>query len=167
MYTIRAASVPSQSWTFSVPPTQTSIEYDNYVEYYPLSSITESGPIEFDVSSSGQNYLDFSNTQLLVKVKLSRGNGVDITDTDHVGAVNLFLHSLFQQVNFSLNDVQVSQSSRTYAYRAYIESLLSYGPQAKTLNLLLHYFTMTLPATWIVLTRLTLMKRRGTLDCKR
>ena len=32
---------------FSVPPTQTSIEYGNYVEYHPLSSITDSGPIEF------------------------------------------------------------------------------------------------------------------------
>ena len=30
---------------FSVPPTQTSGEYGNYVEYHTLSSITESGPI--------------------------------------------------------------------------------------------------------------------------
>ena len=82
---------------FSVPPTQTSIEYGNYAEYHQLSSITDLGPIEFDVSSSGQNYLDFSNTQLLVKVKLTRGSGVDIADTDHVGRVNLFLHSLFNK----------------------------------------------------------------------
>ena len=110
---------------FSVSPTQTSIEYGNYVEYHPLSSITDSGPIEFDVSFSGQNYLVFSSTQLLVKVKLIRGNGVDITDADHLGGVNLFLHSLFQQLDVSINGVQVSQSSGTYAYRAYIESLLS------------------------------------------
>ena len=86
---------------FSVPPTQTSIEYGNYVEYHPLSSITDSGPIEFDVSSSGPNYLDFANTQLLVKAKITGGNGDDITDADHVGGVNLFLHSLFQQVDVS------------------------------------------------------------------
>ena len=47
----------------------------------------------------------------------------------------MFLHSLFQQVDVSLNDVQVSQSAGTYAYRVYIESLLSYGPQAKTSQL--------------------------------
>ena len=93
----------------SVPPTQTSIEYGKYVEYHPLSSITDSGPIEFDVSSSGQNYfLDFANTQLLVKAKITRGNGDDITDADHVGGVNLFLHSLLQQVDVSLNDVSQS-----------------------------------------------------------
>ena len=117
----------------SVPPTQTSIEYGNYVEYHPLSSIIDSGPVQFSVSSSGENYLNFANTQLLVKDKITRGNGDDITDTDHVGGVNLFLHSLFQQVDISLNDVQVSQSVGTYAYRAYIESLLSYGFQAKNL----------------------------------
>ena len=60
---------------FSVPPTQTSIEYGNYIEYHPLSSITDSEPIEFDVSSSAQNYLDFANTQLLVKAKITRGSG--------------------------------------------------------------------------------------------
>ena len=79
--------------------------------------------------------MHFSNTQLLVKVKLTRGNGVDITDADHVGGVNLFLHNLFQQVDVPLNDVKVSQSSETYAYRAYIESFLSYGPQAKNSQL--------------------------------
>ena len=63
---------------FSVPPTQTSIEYGNYVEYHPLSSITDSGPIEFDVSSSAKNYLDFANTQLLVKTKITRDNGDDM-----------------------------------------------------------------------------------------
>ena len=113
----------------AVPPTQTSIEYGNYVEYHPLSTITDSSPIEFHASSSGQNYLDFENAQLLVKAKITRGNGADITDADDVGGVNLFLHNLFQQVDVLLKDVQVSQSARTYAYRAYIESLISYGPQ--------------------------------------
>ena len=47
----------------------------------------------------------------------------------------MFLHSQFQQVDVSLKDAQVSQSAGTYAYRAYIESLLSYGPQAKTSQL--------------------------------
>ena len=116
---------------FSVPPTQTSIEYGNYVYYHPLSSITDSGSIEFDVSSSGKNYLDFANANILVKAKITRGNGNDNTDANHAGGVNLFLQSLFQQVDVSLNEVQVSQSAGTYAYRAYIESLLSYGPQAK------------------------------------
>ena len=117
--------------------------YGKYVEYHPLSSITDSGPIEFDVSSSGQNSLNFTNTQLLDKANITRGNKDDITDADHVGGVNLFLHSLFQQVDVSLNDVQVSYSAGTNPYRAYIESLLSYGPQAKTSQLTALYYKDT------------------------
>ena len=64
---------------FSLPPTQTSIEYGNYIEYHLLSSITDSGPIEFDVSSSGHNYLDFANTQLLAKLRLLEVTGTTLS----------------------------------------------------------------------------------------
>ena len=57
-----------------------------------------------------------------------------------MGEVNLFLHSLFQQVDVLLSDVQVSQSSGTYTYWAYIELLLSYGPQAKHSQLTAAFF---------------------------
>jgi hypothetical protein len=50
---------------------------------------------------------------------------------DNVGPVNNFLHSLFSQVDVSLNGVLITNSSNTYGYRAYIENLLSYGPPAK------------------------------------
>ena len=63
---------------FSVPPTQTSIEYGNYVGCHSLRNIIDSGPIEFDVSSSGPNYLDFANTQLIVKAKIIRGNATTL-----------------------------------------------------------------------------------------
>ena len=112
----------SKLGVFSIPLTQTSIEYENYVEYHPLSSIADLGPTEFKLSSC----LKFPNTQLLVKAKITRGNGVKITDADHVERVNLFLHSLFQQVEISLSEVKLIQSAGMYAYRAYIESLLSY-----------------------------------------
>jgi len=45
--------------------------------------------------------------------------------------VNLFLHSLFSQVDVSLNGTLVTTASDMYAYRAYIETLLSYGKDAK------------------------------------
>jgi hypothetical protein len=42
--------------------------------------------------------------------------------------VNNFLHSLFKQF---LKGKQVTQATSTYAYRAYLETLLNYGPAAK------------------------------------
>lgn len=116
---------------FAVPPTQTSIENATFVEYRPIASLTDGAPIEFEVASSGDDYLDFANSFLQVKVKIVRANGDDLVAADTVGPVNNFLHSLFSQVDVSLNDVLVTNSSNTYAYRAYIENLLTYGPSAK------------------------------------
>lgn len=47
-----------------------------------------------------------------------------------VGPVPNVLHSLFESVNMSWNDVCVSQQTN-YAYRAYIANVLSYDQSAK------------------------------------
>ena len=60
---------------FSIPSTQTSISTGQWIEYHPLSNITETGPIEFNVSGSGEEYLDLARTQLYVKAKITKANG--------------------------------------------------------------------------------------------
>ena len=74
----------------------------------------------------------------------------------------MFLHSLFQQVVVSLNDVQVSNSAETYAYRAYNESAMD--PRLNPRSLPHHCITWTMPATWIVLSLTTLTQARRTMD---
>ena len=120
---------------FSVPPTQTSMEQGNWVEYHPLTTVTDGSPIEFDITGSGEDYIDFANTALYVKAKVTKINGQDLDDDAAVGPVNLFLHSLFSQVDISLNGTLVTSSTNTYPYRAMLETLLSYGKDAKTSQL--------------------------------
>jgi hypothetical protein len=55
---------------FSVPPTQVSVDSGMFVEYQPISSLTDGAPIEFEVSSSGYDYIDFANSYLYVRAKL-------------------------------------------------------------------------------------------------
>jgi len=116
---------------FSVPPTQTSIESATTVEHHTVTSLTDSGPVEFEFSSSGSEYIDLNNSQLYVKAKIVKADGTAIAADATVGPVNGLLNSLFSQVDISLNGTEVSKSTNTYAYRAYIEDLLSYGPAAK------------------------------------
>lgn len=123
--------VKSELDLFSVPPTQTSIEHGHWVEYHPLATITDHGPIEFSISGSGDDYVDLANTHLYVRVQIVNADGTNLTNDATVGPVNLWLHSLFSQVDMSLNEKLVSPSTNTYPYRAYLESLLSYGPAAK------------------------------------
>ena len=116
---------------FSVPPTQTSMEQGSWVEYHPLTTVSDGSPIEFDISGSGEDYIDFSNTMLYVKAKLTAADGTALADDAAVGPVNLFLHSLFSQVDISLNGTLITASTNTYPYRAMLETLLSYGEDAK------------------------------------
>ena len=63
---------------FSVPPTQTSIESGTFVEFRPISTLTDGAPIEFDVTSSGDDYTDFANSYLRVIAKIVRDNGAEL-----------------------------------------------------------------------------------------
>jgi hypothetical protein len=49
--------------------------------------------------------------------------------------VKNFLHSLFIQWTISLNDICITQASEFYAYRAYLETLLTYGNNAANTHL--------------------------------
>ena len=55
-------------------------------------------------------------------------------DSD-VGPVNLWMHSLFIDVSVSINEKLVFPPTSMYSYRAYLETLLRYGPAAKVLQL--------------------------------
>jgi hypothetical protein len=103
-----------------------------YVDYHPVSSITGGAPIEFDVNATAEEYLD---SLLHVRAKIVKANGEDLEAANTVGPVNNFLHSLFSQVDVSFNGTLITSSTNTYAYRAYIETLLSYGSDAKSSQL--------------------------------
>jgi len=98
---------------FIISATQTSITRGQWIEYHPLTNITDSGPIEFNVSGSGEEYLDLAKTLLFVKAKITKGNGAAIEAETQVGRVNLFLHSLFSQVDVSLIERLISPSTNT------------------------------------------------------
>ena len=49
---------------FSIPPTQTSMEHGSWIEYHPLTAVRDGGPIEFEISGSGEDYIDFANSVL-------------------------------------------------------------------------------------------------------
>jgi len=120
---------------FAVQPTQTSIEEASVVEYHPISSLANRAPIDFDIPGSGEQYIDTNNIQLYVRAKIVRpGIGNNLVE-DTVAPVNLLLHSLFSQVDVSLDGTLISNSTNTYPHRAMLETLLSYGSDAKASQL--------------------------------
>lgn len=124
------------------PETQAMMLTGKWIDYHPISSYDGSdGPIEFKISGSAEEYIDLSETLMYVEAKVvdkDKGDldiAVPTTTTNLCGPANLFLHSLFSQVDVSLNDILVTSSVNTYAYRSYIETLLNYGEDSKKTHL--------------------------------
>ncbi|XP_071492416.1 uncharacterized protein F54H12.2-like [Diadema antillarum] len=116
---------------FSIPPTQTTIEQGKWVEFFPVTSIADATPIQFHLQSSPEEYTDLSQTLLHLKAKVVNADGTALTDESSVAPVNLFLHSLFSEVDVMFNDTLITPSTNTYPYRAMFENLLTYGRDAK------------------------------------
>ena len=125
--------VKSELDLFTVPPTQNSIVDSHIVVHLPMAVLDSGGPIEFLIPRD--DYLDLANTLLHAQANVTRADGADLDLADPVGPVNNWLYSLFSQVDVYLNGTLVTSSTNTYPYRAYIETLLSYGDDAKTTQL--------------------------------
>ena len=120
---------------FSVPPTQTSIETGYWTDTHPTVSVTDDGPIEFLLTGEGEQYYDLSNLQLYLKAKIVKKDGTATAADAHIGPVNNWMHSLFEQVEVTLGDTIISSATHTYPYRAYIETLASVGNETKETQL--------------------------------
>ena len=116
---------------FGVPPTQTSVEHGYWEQKGLISTLTDQGPYEFAVSGAADDYIDLFNTYLFVEAQIVNTDGSNLEPDTDVGQVDLWMHSLFSDVSVSLSEKLVSPPTSMYPYRAYIETLLSYGPAVK------------------------------------
>jgi hypothetical protein len=118
---------------FSVPATDTTTDYSMYSEFQPLVNVRDSSSkIEFKIPGNGNHYLDLNDNFLYILVKVVAKDGSDLADDAKVGVTNLFMHALFSQLDVYFNSQLVSTSNNVYPYRAYIETLLSYGSDYKS-----------------------------------
>lgn len=120
---------------FQVPATNVALEESKWVEYYPVSSTLQSdtAPIEFDIKGQGDEYLDLSQTYLQLCCKFTKSDGTNLTGANSTSTpVNNILHSLFTEIDVSLNGKVISPGTDTYPYKAYLEKLLSYKPRTLT-----------------------------------
>lgn len=117
---------------FQVPPTNIALEESKWMEYYPISSTlqSETAPIEFDIQGQGDEYIDLSQTYVQIVCKFTKDDGTALTgDNSSVTPVNNILHSLFTEIDVTLNGKIISPGTDTYPYKAYLEKLLSYRPK--------------------------------------
>ena len=136
LHTHSCECMKSELELFTLPPTQTTIEQAHWFHYKPISSLTDSAPIEFVVPGHGDEYLDLAHTMLSIRANIVNTVKTSATDPDtSPSTVNNFLHSMFNQVDVYFNQKLVSPPNNAYAYRAYIETLLNYSAETKKSHL--------------------------------
>ena len=127
--------LPSQLNLFDLPDTMTSVQDCYFAEIRPLSQISNEVPIELRITSSNSlDYIDLYNSQLYVKLKLTKADNSNLDGSSKVGPANLFLQSLFSAVEVTLQN-KVTLTCGNNPYRAMIQTLLNNGIDAKTSQL--------------------------------
>lgn len=128
-------AMPSQLSLFDLPPTQTAVENTYFQDVRPISQISDSSPIEFQLSAqNGMDYIDLKRSRIYVKLKVMNGDAV-LGDDDIVGPVNLLLQSLVSQVDVSMQNKPINSSGAHYPYLSMLNTLINFGTDAKSSQL--------------------------------
>jgi len=121
---------------FERPSTNVAYEKIQYVDYRPTMQLSNAGSLDFIIPPTTNQYINLKKTYLKLKMKIVKSDGSAIPIKTLVTCTNLPLHSCFNQVDVLLQQQLVSSTgSQTYAYKAYIETMLEYGSDAKNSQL--------------------------------
>ena len=101
-----------------------------WVEYRPTNQLSDNSPVEICVPGTGSKYIDLKRSRLYVKACIKKGNLKDLDEKDYVPPCNLFLQTLFSQVDVYLQQKLVSSGAAGHPYRAMFDTLLNFGPPA-------------------------------------
>ncbi|XP_074604008.1 uncharacterized protein F54H12.2-like [Brevipalpus obovatus] len=128
---IHERSIPaskSEVEIFSVPSTQTIL--DSYYEesFRPTSTLDSTKTYEIVIPPS-DDFTDLSETMIHIKCSILDGSG-KLKKDETVVPVNGFSASLFEQVDFMLNGVNVSQANNLHHYQSFLEELLYRHPNS-------------------------------------
>jgi len=106
----------------------------NNYEGYTVERVTSinggSDPLEFRLNGSGNDYMALRQHYLVLHVRLLSATGTALIAGDLTTPVNNFIHSLWNDIKVTMNGTVISPKEENYAYKAYMNNLLSFGPDA-------------------------------------
>ena len=115
---------------FQKPPILVNFESGNVQDIYPVGPV-DGANIEFNIQTDRHVYVDLQNIFLEVTYKVVVDNNKNLDEEDVVYMANNTLHSLFSNVDVSLNNELVSSSNGHYAHKAMIQTEISHTRSTK------------------------------------
>ena len=133
-----AGTFPAQVYAesfFAKLPTDARFLQCTYQKFMPSSSI-DGKTIEFNLDRyDAANVYLIQDTNLEVTVSIVKNDGTLPAKEANVSVVNNFLHSMFESVRLTINDMPISVSPNNYPYKAYIANCLTYSSFVKSAQL--------------------------------
>ena len=127
-YSKSKETISTEFLLWDVPPTETSIEDVEIMNFHPINSLENSSTIDFDIP--GFKNLMLSDVHLVVKFKVQTSTDTDLADNENVSTVNNFAHVLWQNVEIKLNGYNVEQSmSQSFHLRSFFDTCLNSDPE--------------------------------------
>lgn len=132
-------STKSELDLFSIPPTQVAIKRSFKEVVHPSNPITHDGPYEFRIPADA-NFLNLAKHNVYFQMRIVKADNTNLVDQGDapdplVAPINAIGKSFFKQVKVFINSKLIYDSSDKYHYKAYLETLLNYGSDAKNSHL--------------------------------
>ena len=88
-----------------------------YMEYRPVSQISNKSAIEFDVPARGNRYIDLRRSRFLVEIRILKADGTVIDEESNVALINQAHAAIFRQCEVLLQQVPINPDiGLNYAY---------------------------------------------------
>ena len=119
-----ASAVNDALQLFDLPPTDTSMTAARMLEFTPISQGIN--PMEFVVPGVNA-FIDLSRSYFTMKLRLKKQNDTDLADGELLYPANNLAHTLIKQLTCHLKGTLISPQNDSYAYNAYLETVLNYS----------------------------------------
>ena len=105
-------------------PTDASIRSREWISYRPVNQVTTTSALEFNIPAQSSAYVDLKRCLLNLKLCIVKGDGTPYEANDVIAPINLPLHTIFGQVDVSMQQTPLSHTGIHYPYKAYIDTIL-------------------------------------------
>ncbi len=122
--------IPSELNLFDQPTPTAPYEKVQYIEYRSSSTLNDSGPLQFFIPPTANQFIDLRRSRLHIEARIVGGDGLPALRDSNVAPVNLALHSLFGLVEVQLQQ-QLVCCNQLYPYKAYMETILQCDKNAE------------------------------------
>ena len=95
----------------------------------PINSLDGTRVVEFAIKGN-DDFIDLHNCRIQMKIRIKNTDGTNLASGKKIACINYPIATLFEQVAVYLNNNLVTNTSN-YAYKAYLETTLTYNDIAK------------------------------------